>query len=83
MDDKEEIPKYGVCFPIESKYLHLQKFVKWTIKGKVGLYYRKEDSINLITDLNSKKEMEAFKDQYVIFKLPVDEGVKIVRISEL
>jgi hypothetical protein len=79
---KEEIPKYGACFMIESKQLALQKFVKFNIKGKVGLYYRKADqSIDMIAELNSKKEIDAFREKYIIFKFPVAEGEKILRIE--
>jgi hypothetical protein len=36
----------------------MQKFAKLYIKGKCGLYYRKsEKDIELITELNSKKEI--------------------------
>lgn len=34
----------------------MQKFAKHFIKGKIGLYYRKNHGdIELITDLNTKK----------------------------
>jgi hypothetical protein len=47
---KEEIPKYGACFMIESKQLTLQRFVKLNLKGKVGLYYRRANgAIDLIS----------------------------------
>jgi hypothetical protein len=62
----------------------LQKFVKLNIKGNTGLYCRKsKNDISLISNIDSKKEIEAFRDKYIIFKLPVDEGVKIVNISEV
>lgn len=50
------IPKFGVCFLIESKHSSMQKFAKFTLKGKTGIYCRKgKDEIDLITDLNTKK----------------------------
>ena len=50
------IPKFGVCFLIESKHCSMQKFAKFTLKGKTGIYCRKgKDEIDLITDLNTKK----------------------------
>lgn len=58
MKDNDEIPMYGICFAIQSKHLSMKKFVKLNIKGKTGLYYRKTpEDIDLITELNTKKEI--------------------------
>jgi hypothetical protein len=79
---KEDIPKYGICFMIESKQLSMQKFAKFNIKGKVGLYFRSpHNEINLITDLNTKKEVDAFREKYITFRFPIAEGEKIVNIA--
>lgn len=58
LESDEDIPKYGVCFLVESKHINPQKFVKLTIKGKTGLYYRNvKNEIDLISELNTQKEI--------------------------
>lgn len=62
----------------------MKKFVKLNIKGKIGLFYKKTPkAIDLITELNSKKEIDAFMDNFIVFQLPINEGAKIVNISKI
>ena len=58
LQEKDEIPIYGICFVIQSRQPNMKKFVKLNIKGKTGLYYRKTtEDIDLITELNTKEEI--------------------------
>lgn len=62
LSENEDLPRYGVCFRVESKDIILQKFVRLTIKGKAALYTRNgQEKIEMICEVDTPKQVESFK----------------------
>ena len=80
------IPKYGVCIPIESKKIKIQKFKKLEVKKIMTIYGLKknkngDEKITLIDELVKKGAEKRFLKNYLVFEIPDEIGEKLIDID--
>lgn len=84
-EGEKTIPEYGVCIPICSKKIKVQKFKKievkniWTI---FGLEVKKgEEKVFQMNELIKKTADLKFLKKYLVFEIPEEKGKELIKID--
>ncbi len=85
-DSQKKIPTYGVCIPISSKRIKIQKFKKVEQMKIMTIYGLKQEKgggekIILIDELIKKSSERNFLKKYLVFQIPEEKGQNLINIT--